>query len=52
MVKSDSDSSNMSEKRPSDHVVTQRLPVSFRGESLVSGTAALSQPPGIEPPTR
>ncbi|KAM7316896.1 stomatin [Alexandromys fortis] len=33
MVKSDSDSSNMSEKRPSDHVVTQRLPVSFRENS-------------------
>ncbi|KAL6041860.1 hypothetical protein STEG23_022103 [Scotinomys teguina] len=30
MVKSDSDSSNMSEKRHSDHVATQRLPESFR----------------------
>lgn len=34
MVKSDSDSSNMSEKRHPDHVATQRLPESFRGESL------------------
>lgn len=33
MVKSDSDSSNMSDKRPSDHAGTQRLPVSFRENS-------------------
>ncbi|MEJ1275054.1 hypothetical protein NN561_005949 [Cricetulus griseus] len=54
MVKSDSDPSNMSEKRHTEHVVTQRLPESFRGESLVPGIAALSPPwlPSPQPAAR
>lgn len=44
-VTSDSDTSSMSDKRHSSHVQSQRVPESFRGESLVPGTAV----PGPEP---
>lgn len=44
LMRSDSDSSSMSDKRQSSHVQSQRVPESFRGESLVPRTAVLSQP--------
>lgn len=52
MVKRDSDSnsSTMSEKRQAGHSQAQQVPESFRGESLVPGTVALSPPLGTEPP--
>lgn len=49
-VKSDSDSSSMSDKRQAGHVQSQRVPESFRGESPVPRTAALISPLIPSPP--